>query len=845
MTTHEDAPDVHFPHETQVEKVRYIQANADGRYSVILLCRSVSAVLTVKSDNVPAQIRPYENARISLTSGVVKRHPQYGWQLVNARWKPVDKVILTAEDDLARRDRLLSELSCRGLAKYIMKETGTSYGVKCRLEELYGMGLYEDIIGRRFKATTSIRDSRSRDGVSLVHRWASTALPELFMGKTAMSRSQFQLLCAMTALNLPHHRPGPAAGMSDDDDERSLRIPSTDARTAVENPYMLCLAYRMSWKKVQVLADAFVTDPSSPELRRLHDLCVIVDILRRNQESGHTFMERSELEARYRAENGRVLDLSCVDATGSHVIRITAAPGMRVARIALEETARMEEDIAECIAEKMDLPGGEFDEDVARMAFRTVTGFVPDGTQLCAMRMAMENMISIISGGPGKGKSVTTAAIIRMLRGMKGVCVHACAPTGKAAQRITEISGLTATTIHLLLRCPRWVRPPGTCDLMAPCDGCPCMSGSGYQFAFRSDARHVVIVDEASMLNLRLSHRLFMSFPAGTKFLIIGDPDQLPCIGYGDVLGDVLSVPSVPRTFLMTTHRQAFASWGILAVADDIREETFAVPVTEERPGVHFQSVAVFGNQSVEKSVVLLIESAFVSEFRDRADWVQMLVHFQVIIPTYKGDAGIHAVNRVLQKRNPNVREVPEGPCIYFDTEVAAQHPGAGPKEKLRLHVGDKIILKKNDHERKVFNGSLGMVAAVNHSPRAKWTTCDETGPFVAIRYFGPGKAGDVTCEYAIDDGYLKNHIGLAYAVSAHKSQGSEFESVALASCRAYPRVLQTKKLVYTGVTRAKKTLRLIYEPEALNEAVRRADVPRKTTLAENITCGLQRNGSH
>ncbi|HUS17794.1 MAG TPA: ATP-dependent RecD-like DNA helicase, partial [Chloroflexia bacterium] len=413
--------------------------------------------------------------------------------------------------------------------------------------------------------------------------------------------------------------------------------------------------------------------------------------------------------------------------------------------------------------------------DFARIDWRRALAYVatqePGDTALSerqqqAVRLALTQRVMILTGGPGTGKTTTLRAVIKLLQARRKSVVLA-APTGRAARRLTEATGAEARTIHRLL------------DLH------PLPSG-GYGGGAMLEA-DMVIVDEASMMDLLLAQALLRAVPPGSHLLLVGDPDQLPSVGAGEVLGDLLASGAVPTVKLTTIFRQDESS-GIVANAHLINAgepprlkgftDFYHLPAT--RPDGCCDLV-------VDLAARRLPAKYGLDPFED----------IQVIAPLYQGPAGVDALNVQLQARlNP---PSPARNERHFGARI--------------FREGDKVMQVVNDYERQVFNGDIGRIVQIDPGDQQVRVLFDGEWPAV----------------YAFSE---LDELTHAFAISVHKSQGSEYPVVVMPLLRSHGRMLQ-RNLLYTGISRARRLVVLVGEQEAVHRAV-------QTSLAGTRNTGLR-----
>ncbi|MEV4360641.1 ATP-dependent RecD-like DNA helicase [Nonomuraea sp. NPDC049625] len=394
--------------------------------------------------------------------------------------------------------------------------------------------------------------------------------------------------------------------------------------------------------------------------------------------------------------------------------------------------------------------------------------------QQAAVNMALTSTVSIITGGPGCGKSHTVKAIATTVRAAGGT-VTLTAPTGKAAKRLSELTGLPAMTIHRML-----ARRPDP-DPETLFDETPSQAD-------------LIVVDEASMLDLHLATRLAAAVPSGSHLLLIGDGDQLPSIGPGDVLADLLRVEAVPRVQLTHVFRQAGGS-GIIDAAHRIRAGR--LPVRTAGGGFWFEELD--DPAQVARRVAHLAMVAIPRKQNVEPDQVQ------VLCPMRKGETGATALGRLIQDQlNPAADDKPEhwsGASVF--------------------RVGDRVMPIRNNYDKGVFNGETATVTAVVQEERTIEILTDDGE---RVRY-GFDELDDLT------------H---AYAISVHRSQGSEYPFVVAPVVAESGGIMLRRKLLYTLVTRAKAWVVLVGQREALELAVHRIGHRRNTGLARRLALALE-----
>ena len=385
-----------------------------------------------------------------------------------------------------------------------------------------------------------------------------------------------------------------------------------------------------------------------------------------------------------------------------------------------------------------------------------------------AVRLALTEKVSVLTGGPGTGKTMSVRTIVQLARA-RGHSVLLASPTGRAAKRLSEATGAEAKTIHRLLE-------------YAPGGGGSFRRDAGWPLAC-----DLLVVDEVSMLDVLLANHLLKAVPPHAHLLLVGDADQLPSVGPGRVLRDLLESGAVPSVHLDQIFRQAAGS-GIAENARRINQGQ--PPVLQGLDDFFFFPAA--DPDACAARVVELVASRIPARFGldPRRD-------IQVLSPTHKGAAGVASLNRLLQEAlnppAPGKAEKPYGSAVF--------------------RLGDRVIQQRNNYELDVFNGDIGVVAGV-----------DPVEQQLAVR-FEDGR--EVGYDFAILD-----ELALAYALSVHKSQGGEYPAVVLPLLMQHSAMLQ-RNLLYTAVTRARELAVLAGDRRAIAAAVAAEGAQRRYTGLE------------
>ncbi|NMD70595.1 ATP-dependent RecD-like DNA helicase [Bacillus sp. DNRA2] len=435
-------------------------------------------------------------------------------------------------------------------------------------------------------------------------------------------------------------------------------------------------------------------------------------------------------------------------------------------------------------------PESEFLLALGELEERIGVQYAP--TQKEAIQTALMSPMLILTGGPGTGKTTVIKGIVELYSELHGCSLNPkdykkeevfpfllAAPTGRAAKRMAESTGLPAVTIHRLLG---WNGAEG--------------------FDHHEDnplEGKILIVDETSMVDVWMANQLFKALPPNIQVIFVGDEDQLPSVGPGQVLKDMLRSEVIPTVRLTDIYRQAEGS-SIIDLAHEIKQGKLPAGVTGQQKDRSFIkcSTAQIAN-AVEKVVQNAIKKGFTAK------------EIQVLAPMYRGPAGVDKLNSLLQEIfNPN----PDG------TRKELQFG------EIKYRIGDKVLQLVNQPENNVFNGDIGEVISIFYAKEN-----EEKQDMLLVSFEGT----EVT--YTRND---LNQLTLAYCCSVHKSQGSEFPIVILPIVKSYYRMLR-RNLIYTAITRSKQFLILCGEEEALRIGVERADdQARNTKLSEKLQEALQ-----
>lgn len=429
-------------------------------------------------------------------------------------------------------------------------------------------------------------------------------------------------------------------------------------------------------------------------------------------------------------------------------------PALRAAEITIAKTLR------NLASQPPEFP--EFDHDKALAWVQEKTGKTLSESQVKALRQVLGSRVTVITGGPGVGKTTLLDSLLKILAA-KGVSFQLCAPTGRAAKRMGESTGQKAQTIHRLLE-------------FLPAGG------------FKR-GRHqpldagLIVVDETSMVDVPLMAALCRALPPHGSLLLVGDPDQLPSVGPGTVLSDVIASGVIPSVRLTEIFRQAESS-RIVRVAHGVRNGQ--LPAEEVEKGSDF----AFLHREDPEDIAALVLRLVRGEIPRRLD-LDPVRDIQVLAPMHRGSLGIRGLNAVLQEALNPLRA----------DHAEIERFGA------KFRVGDKVLQTRNNYEKKVFNGDIGHIAGMDMEARE-----------VGVDFDG---------HRVVYDFNEMDEVDLAYAISIHKSQGSEFPAVVIPLAMQHFMLLQ-RNLIYTGITRGKRLVVVAGQRKALATAVRQNDTRKR-----------------
>ncbi|KUM00175.1 ATP-dependent RecD-like DNA helicase [Streptococcus anginosus] len=676
--------------------------------------------------------------------GNLVQHPKYGEQLKITRYeraKPTSK----------------------GLVKYFSSDHFKGIGVKTaqKIVDLYGDNTIDKVLAEPEK----LKDIA---GLSAKNR-------EAFLTKLRQNYGTERILAKLSEYSIPNKL---AFQVQDFYKEETLEI--------VEHyPYQLVEDIQgIGFKIADQLAQSLGIEGTAPERFRaglLHTL------LTQSMEKGDTYLEAKELleHTIELLESSRQIELdpSSVADELAHLIEEDKVQNIDT-KIFENSLFFAEEGIRSNLLRILEKgKQNKFEPKKIEAAIAQIENEFAisyDVTQKQAICDAINHKIFILTGGPGTGKTTVINGIIAVyallhgldLRKSQDLPILLAAPTGRAARRMNELTGLPSATIHRHLG----------------------MTGD-------DDTSHLddyldadfIIVDEFSMVDTWLANQLLSNISSNTKLLIVGDADQLPSVSPGQVLADLLKIPLLPQTKLEKIYRQSKDST-IVTLASQIQKGILPTDFTEKKAD---RSYFEAHSEHIPKMIERIVEAALRSGIPAQ--------DVQVLAPMYRGQAGIDHINQLMQ----NLINPVETEQIIFEATDC------------QYRQGDKVIHLVNDAESNVFNGDLGYITDLLP---AKYT--DSKQDELTINFDG----NEVI--YPRSEWYK---IRLAYAMSIHKSQGSEFPVVILPITSSSHRMLQ-RNLIYTAITRAKSKLILLGEKSAFDFAVKNTGTARNTYLIQRFS---------
>lgn len=432
-------------------------------------------------------------------------------------------------------------------------------------------------------------------------------------------------------------------------------------------------------------------------------------------------------------------------------------------------------------------PPADIGRRIARFEGKQSIKFSAEQKQ--AVRLALSSGAAVITGGPGTGKTTIIRCILSLLPADAEIAL--CAPTGRAARRMADATGAEASTIHRLLKYDAENAQGFAHDSSNPLDA------------------DVVICDEMSMVDISLMRSLLRAVKDDTRLILVGDADQLPSVGPGSVLKDILQSGQVPSVRLTEIHRQSESS---MIVFNAHRINAGEMPVLNKKGGDFF-----IERQETPAQTAMTIVDLVCRRLPSFAH-VDALTGIQVLAPARKGENGVYALNSMLQDAlNPDGPDAEE----YKNGDML-------------LRTGDKVIHTKNDYALKwtcggeagsgVFNGEIGLITSINNAERS-----------VTVRFEDE--------RTAVYDASNVEELELAYCISVHKSQGCEFPVVVMPAMPG-PRMLMARNLLYTAVTRARNCVVLVGREGVVADMIANNYISRRYTALSRRICEYMRAAS-
>ncbi|MEJ2156907.1 MAG: ATP-dependent RecD-like DNA helicase [Desulfobacteraceae bacterium] len=510
------------------------------------------------------------------------------------------------------------------------------------------------------------------------------------------------------------------------------------------------------------IADAIVRKSDRPIDETDRARACVCHLLYEAGEKGHLFVGRAEVEAScdqaFHLSYDAVQDALDQLVEDREIVIDRQAPGEPVYRQALYAA---ETGIAQRLQAMLTIPVAHADVDAGQIAEAVVRRLAIQlsRTQLTVLQSVLNQRLVIITGGPGTGKTTIIRAVAAMFEA-SGIAYLLAAPTGRAARRISEVAHRPAATLHKLL---------------------------GFNLAeghFEHDQDNpldteAVVVDEASMVDLALMGHLVRALPHGARLILVGDVFQLPSVGPGTVLGDLMATGMIPAFALTEVFRQAAMS-PIIANAHRVRQGELPemAPAPKDATLAEFTFIEELRPDNIPGIILSLCKEKIPGQLG-----LDGVTDVQVLTPMHKGNLGTMALNGLLQTAlNPQV------------------------KKGDAFSLGDKVMHLRNNYQKEVFNGEIGTVARLDREAARLWVSYD-------------GR------EVAYDEADL-DELTLAYAISVHKSQGSEYPVIILPMVTQHYIMLQ-RNLLYTALTRARRMVILVGSAKAVRVAVQ-ADAPNQ-----------------
>lgn len=523
--------------------------------------------------------------------------------------------------------------------------------------------------------------------------------------------------------------------------------------TFVKNPYAVARDYGLSFDLVDGYALRRGFSIESEERLR----CALTDLLQENYKQGHcAFPEAKLLE-----EATRKLNCSQEGLESALEIEIIEKKFVEdriqgTACIYLKTIWDLEQSVARMLRafELKDTPWGWFNLEKVLSWAQSILNLQLAPLQKEAIETALSSPLTVITGGPGTGKTTLVRALTTILQ-TQFLKFALCTPTGRAAKRLEETTGQPAQTIHRLLK----------------------LNGLTGEFAFNSQNQldvDLVLVDEISMVDIALMKSLLEALPDHCALILVGDADQIPPVGAGNILQSIIDSGRFTVVRLKEIFRQSEQS---LIKINAQRINAGEMPLKTELAGSDFHYMPVHGNEEAKRIVFDLATRVIPNEFG-----ITDLKQVQILVPMNSGALGTQKLNQDLQKTF--TKEDPASGIAGFEQNFS---------------IGDKVMVIKNDYKKNLFNGDIGFIRYIDHALQ-----------FLDIEF------DDRRIRFEFEE---LDRLSLAYAISIHKSQGSEYRAVIVVITSEHLPMAQ-RHLIYTAVTRGKELVFLVAEPQALQIAI-------------------------
>ncbi|MGG5341286.1 SF1B family DNA helicase RecD2 [Enterococcus sp. AZ192] len=557
-----------------------------------------------------------------------------------------------------------------------------------------------------------------------------------------------------------------------------------------ENPYQLVEDIEgIGFKRADTIAEQLGIEADSEKRIRA---AVTHEIFQHSVRSGNTYVEAETLlqETINTLESSRPFEIS-MDLVAEQIIHLVEESKIQQEGTKLFENSLYFSEwgigtsVQRLLSRKKTIKYDKKDVEKNIRMIEKRLGILYGESQQAAIEEAIKSPLFILTGGPGTGKTTVINGIVSLFAELNGLSLDIkdytqdmfpillAAPTGRAAKRMNETTGLPASTIHRLLGLTGREKNPS-------------MSAKELEGG-------LLIIDEMSMVDTWLANTLFKAIPTNMQVIFVGDKDQLPSVGPGQVLHDLLQINEIPKTELTEIYRQGDGS-SIIPLAHEIKQGKLPQDFTVNQKDRSFFPSDVY---HIENYVRQIVTKAKAKGFSPQ--------DIQLLAPMYRGAAGIDALNKMMQEIfNPNdgsKKEVKWNESVY--------------------RIGDKVLHLVNTPELNVFNGDMGEIVGI------------------ILAKDSEDKVDELVIQFDNNEVSYKrnewNKITLSYCCSIHKAQGSEFKMVILPMVHQYHRMLQ-RNLLYTAVTRSKEILILLGEVQAFSTCVTHESASRLTMLKERIT---------